>query len=183
MKLNIKALGVQLARTNQESAGGAQAMPEKQTFREQFTAPEMSIISKLMAKVIMVFTLVLEKGFRLIERCHRIMFIYLMPYFSPCLTPVTWISRWILTQKIQMMIMMMTRMTLMRIHSLTSTPFLKMKMSSILTLNRLLGVLCAMPASFCLNRTWKGFFLWQELNIRVRHLYQIFPRCFRHVPF
>ena len=53
----------------------------------------------------------------------------------------------------------------------------------ILNLNRLLGVLCAMPASFCLNRAWKGFFLWQELNIRVRHLYQIFPHCFRHVPF
>ena len=51
VKLNIKALGVQLAGTNQDTAG-AQSLPEKQTFREQFTAPEMSIISKLMAKVI-----------------------------------------------------------------------------------------------------------------------------------
>ena len=51
VKLNIKALGVQLARTNQDTTG-AQSLPEKQTFREQFTAPEMSIISKLMAKVI-----------------------------------------------------------------------------------------------------------------------------------
>ena len=51
VKLNIKALGGTVGfRTNQDSAG-AQAMPEKQTYREQFTAPEMSIISKLMAKV------------------------------------------------------------------------------------------------------------------------------------
>lgn len=51
VKLNIKALGVQLARTNQD-VPGASSMPEKQAFRESFTAPEMSIISKLMTKVI-----------------------------------------------------------------------------------------------------------------------------------
>ena len=51
VKLNIKALGVQLARTNQD-VPGASSMPEKPTFRESFTAPEMSIISKLMTKVI-----------------------------------------------------------------------------------------------------------------------------------
>lgn len=51
VKLNIKALGVQLARTNQD-VPGASSMPEKPTFRESFTAPEMSIISKLMTKVL-----------------------------------------------------------------------------------------------------------------------------------
>ena len=51
VKLNIKALGVQLAGTS-PGAPGSQSTPEKQTFREQFTAPEMSIISKLMTKVI-----------------------------------------------------------------------------------------------------------------------------------
>ena len=51
VKLNIKALGVQLARTNQD-VPGASSMPEKQAFRESFTAPEMSIISKLMTKVL-----------------------------------------------------------------------------------------------------------------------------------
>ena len=50
VKLNIKVLGAQLAGSNQASLG-AQAMPDKPTFREQFTAPEMSIISKLMMKV------------------------------------------------------------------------------------------------------------------------------------
>ena len=50
VKLNIKVLGAQLARNNQDPSG-AQAMPENPTFREQFTAPEMSIISKLMTKV------------------------------------------------------------------------------------------------------------------------------------
>ena len=51
VKLNIKVLGVQLA-GNQQDPTGVQAMPEKQTSREQFTAPEMSIVSKLMTKVI-----------------------------------------------------------------------------------------------------------------------------------
>ena len=52
VKLNIKVLGVQLAGNNgQDSASGQGIVPEKQTFREQFTAPEMSIVSKLMTKV------------------------------------------------------------------------------------------------------------------------------------
>ena len=70
VKLNIKVLGVQLgdqkADPNAPTAGAptgnnptmtssagsksSQAIAEKQTFREQFKAPEMSIVSKLMAK-------------------------------------------------------------------------------------------------------------------------------------
>ena len=54
VKLNIKALGAAVTGTS-PGAAGSQAMPEKQSFREQFTAPEMSIISKLMTKVIYLF--------------------------------------------------------------------------------------------------------------------------------
>ena len=50
VKLNVKALGAAVTGTS-PGVVGSQSMPEKQTFREQFTAPEMSIISKLMAKV------------------------------------------------------------------------------------------------------------------------------------
>ena len=66
VKLNIKVLGVQLgdqkdpnapvapSTSGSNLAGGptksSQATTEKQTFREQFKAPEMSIVSKLMAK-------------------------------------------------------------------------------------------------------------------------------------
>ena len=50
VKLNVKALGAAVTGTS-PGVAGSQSMPEKQTFREQFTAPEMSIISKLMAKV------------------------------------------------------------------------------------------------------------------------------------
>ena len=53
IKLNVKVLGVQLG-----SPGGAQdglqpgqAAGERPSYREQFTAPEMSIVSKFMSKV------------------------------------------------------------------------------------------------------------------------------------
>lgn len=53
VKLNIKVLGVQLGaeQQNKEQGQQGQGSGEKQTFREQFKAPEMSIISKLMSKV------------------------------------------------------------------------------------------------------------------------------------
>ena len=60
VKLNIKVLGVQLGEkgaggaahpTNQTGTGSVNSDGEKQTSREQFKAPEMSIVSKLMAKV------------------------------------------------------------------------------------------------------------------------------------
>ena len=59
VKLNIKVLGVQLgdqkdpnaAPVQGSTAKSATSQAEKQTFREQFKAPEMSIVSKLMAKV------------------------------------------------------------------------------------------------------------------------------------
>ena len=63
VKLNIKVLGVQLGEkgattggsaahpNNQTGTGNVNSDGEKQTSREQFKAPEMSIVSKLMAKV------------------------------------------------------------------------------------------------------------------------------------
>ena len=53
VKLNIKVLGVQLGADQQGKEQGQQSgqSGEKQTFREQFKAPEMSIVSKLMSKV------------------------------------------------------------------------------------------------------------------------------------
>ena len=50
VKLNIKVLGVQLG-ANQQDVNVAAVPGEKQTFREQFKAPDMSIVSKLMSKV------------------------------------------------------------------------------------------------------------------------------------
>ena len=55
MQLNMKILGVQLG-TSQDSSGGQSGIPgqhvnEKQSFREQFMPPEMSIVGKLMNKV------------------------------------------------------------------------------------------------------------------------------------
>jgi len=62
VKLNIKVLGVQLGEkgattggstahpNNQTGTGSVNSDGEKQTSREQFKAPEMSIVSKLMAK-------------------------------------------------------------------------------------------------------------------------------------
>ena len=53
VKLNIKVLGVQLGK-DQEGAGGGGVGGErgdKASFKEVFTAPEMSIVSKLFAKV------------------------------------------------------------------------------------------------------------------------------------
>lgn len=64
VKLNIKVLGVQLGAEQQTKESGQQVQGsggEKQTFREQFKAPDMSIISKLMSKVQFYF---LEKEFR-----------------------------------------------------------------------------------------------------------------------
>ena len=72
VKLNIKVLGVQLARNNQD-ASGAQAMPEKPTFREQFTAPEMSIISKLMAKVSIKYLTLNKKRWLLVSTLFNIL--------------------------------------------------------------------------------------------------------------
>ena len=54
VKLNIKVLGVQLGEKDDENLGGGNsgtAEGEKRTSREQFKAPEMSIVSKLMGKV------------------------------------------------------------------------------------------------------------------------------------
>lgn len=61
VKLNIKVLGVQLGAdqvpgrdqtgTTSSPSSTTSGTGEKQTFREQFKAPEMSIISKLMSKV------------------------------------------------------------------------------------------------------------------------------------
>jgi hypothetical protein len=53
VKLNIKVLGVQLGQQDpsQPQIPNQSNGTEKQTFREQFKAPEMSIISKLMGKV------------------------------------------------------------------------------------------------------------------------------------
>ena len=55
VKLNIKVLGVQLGAEQQGKEqnvqGGSVHQGERQTFREQFKAPEMSIVSKLMSKV------------------------------------------------------------------------------------------------------------------------------------
>ena len=59
VKLNIKVLGVKLG-NDQEQTRSDMSKPvnsasgqagEKQTFREQFKAPDMSIVSKLMSKV------------------------------------------------------------------------------------------------------------------------------------
>ena len=51
VKLNIKVLGVQLGEKGAVNQSNNVTEGEKQTFREQFKAPEMSIVSKLMAKV------------------------------------------------------------------------------------------------------------------------------------
>ena len=52
VKLNIKVLGVQLGEKDDETLGNAGVVEgEKRTSREQFKAPEMSIVSKLMGKV------------------------------------------------------------------------------------------------------------------------------------
>ena len=57
VKLNIKVLGVQLgekgaaAHPANQTTNAVNSDGEKQTSREQFKAPEMSIVSKLMAKV------------------------------------------------------------------------------------------------------------------------------------
>ena len=51
VKLNIKVLGVQLGEKGAVNQSNNMTEGEKQTFREQFKAPEMSIVSKLMAKV------------------------------------------------------------------------------------------------------------------------------------
>ena len=52
VKLNIKVLGVQLGADQAKDQGQAAAQGgEKQTFREKFKPPEMSIVSKLMSKV------------------------------------------------------------------------------------------------------------------------------------
>jgi hypothetical protein len=52
VKLNIKVLGMTLS-SSQDSTQGPQTqnLPEKQSFREHFMPPDMSIVSQLMAKV------------------------------------------------------------------------------------------------------------------------------------
>jgi hypothetical protein len=50
VKLNFKVLGVQLGQQGQDATSPS-AQTERQTFREQFTPPEMSIVSRLMNKV------------------------------------------------------------------------------------------------------------------------------------
>ena len=56
VKLNMKVLGMQIGQNQQDATGatqnGAGQTVEKQTVRESFSAPQMSIISKLMTKVI-----------------------------------------------------------------------------------------------------------------------------------
>lgn len=56
IKLNVKVLGVQLGPTPEGGGPGAanaqgQNANEKSSYREQFMAPEMSIVSKFMTKV------------------------------------------------------------------------------------------------------------------------------------
>ncbi len=64
VKLNIKVLGVQLGSSQDgqgggggggggggKEVGGGGSSQERQSYREQFMAPEMSIVSKLMSKV------------------------------------------------------------------------------------------------------------------------------------
>ena len=55
IKLNVKVLGVQLGPTPEGGPGAANAqganVNEKSSYREQFMAPEMSIVSKFMSKV------------------------------------------------------------------------------------------------------------------------------------
>ena len=54
VKLNMKVLGMQIGQNQQDATGTTQngQTVEKQTVRESFSAPQMSIISKLMTKVI-----------------------------------------------------------------------------------------------------------------------------------
>lgn len=53
IKLNVKVLGVQLGSPGaaQDGMQGGHAAEERPSYREQFTAPEMSIVSKFMSKV------------------------------------------------------------------------------------------------------------------------------------
>ena len=52
IKLNVKVLGVQLGSPGAASAAqDSQAAEDRPSYREQFTAPEMSIVSKFMSKV------------------------------------------------------------------------------------------------------------------------------------
>ena len=56
IKLNVKVLGVQLGPTPEGSASaanaqGQSAQEKSSSYREQFMAPEMSIVSKFMSKV------------------------------------------------------------------------------------------------------------------------------------
>ncbi len=53
VKLNIKVLGVQLgsSQDGQQKEHHQQQEEGRRSYREQFVAPEMSIISKLMSKV------------------------------------------------------------------------------------------------------------------------------------
>ena len=54
IKLNVKVLGVQLGSpgaTAQDGMQPGQTAEERPSYREQFTAPEMSIVSKFMSKV------------------------------------------------------------------------------------------------------------------------------------
>ena len=53
IKLNVKVLGVQIGQ-NSEGQPTGQAVQEKTSYREHFTPPEMSIVSKFMAKVIII---------------------------------------------------------------------------------------------------------------------------------
>ena len=53
IKLNVKVLGVQLGSPGaaQDGLQPGQTAEERPSYREQFTAPEMSIVSKFMSKV------------------------------------------------------------------------------------------------------------------------------------
>ena len=51
IKLNVKVLGVQLGSPGASAAQDSQAAEDRPSYREQFTAPEMSIVSKFMSKV------------------------------------------------------------------------------------------------------------------------------------
>ena len=53
VKLNMKVLGMQIGQESPSSIGSpSQTQVDKQTFREDFSPPQMSIVSKLMTKVI-----------------------------------------------------------------------------------------------------------------------------------
>ena len=51
IKLNVKVLGVQLGSPGASTTQDSQAAEDRTSYREQFTAPEMSIVSKFMSKV------------------------------------------------------------------------------------------------------------------------------------